>query len=137
MSDWVLATRGEFVLARYDELRAQGMSDDAAAAASSHDMEMKFGPAPPPKRTLVLASQDERRRHVAPEDVRVGWRITCQNGDLCDVMWGSVRREQVAALLLDLDAKHGPLKVVDLRGRPDDVRDKGYWQKRSQENGNA
>lgn len=87
-----------------------------------------------PIRVLVLAGPSKWRRTVLPKDVRVGWRITCQDGSRYDMFWGSARPERVDALIAEVQAKQGPVEIVDLRERPDDVRDR-LWFAATQQNG--
>lgn len=78
-------------------------------------------------KTLVIAPQSARLARIAPNHVRLGWRIICQNGEPYDSLWGSALPERLNAVVNDLKKKYGPLTVLDLRDRPEDVRDSDYY----------
>ena len=77
----------------------------------------------PDKKTLVLKRSDSR---FFPDDVKVGWRITCQNGDPYDMFWGACKPAALDSLIADVKLKRGDVDVLDLRDRPGDVRDGRY-----------
>jgi hypothetical protein len=81
---------------------------------------------PPDSRpkTLVIAPS---RWKCAPDDLQVGWRITCVNGEPYDVMWGATKREKLNILVDELRAKHGDVNVLDLLSR-DELRDRRYFE---------
>jgi hypothetical protein len=82
-------------------------------------------------RTLVVVDQSDAVRRALPfvREVRVGWRITAANGESYDAMWGSVLPSRLDALLAELRAQHGPeVDLLDLRGKPELVRDRHYWE---------
>lgn len=78
-------------------------------------------------KTVVLAGPSRWRRSFLPNDVRVGWRIICGDGSPYDTFFGSALPERVDALLKEISALYGCVTVVDLRERPDDVRDRLWY----------
>jgi hypothetical protein len=73
-------------------------------------------------KTLVIAPS--RWRH-APDDLQVGWRLICGNGEPYDVMWGATKRDKLDILVDELRAKHGAVDILDLPSI-DDLRDRRY-----------
>jgi hypothetical protein len=63
-------------------------------------------------KTLVLTRSTSR---VFPDDVRVGWRITCRNGELYDWFWGSAKPSAIDSLIADVRQKYREVVVLDLR----------------------
>jgi hypothetical protein len=75
-------------------------------------------------KTLVLGPS---RQRFLPDDISVGWRIICRDGAPYDLWWGSTTPGAVDSLIADARRQHGEVEVLDLRERPEDVRDSRYY----------
>jgi hypothetical protein len=82
---------------------------------------------PETKKLVVVLARSASR--FLPDDVRIGWRITCQNGDLYDRMWGSTRPEHLDRLLENVRKEYGEFELVDVRNVEDGLRDGEYWKR--------
>lgn len=76
-------------------------------------------------KTLVIAPS---RWKSLPDDLQVGWRITCENGEPYDLIWGATKRDCLPTLVEELRVKYGTVEVLDLKS-PDDLRDRRYVER--------
>jgi len=61
----------------------------------------------------TLVYKDDPR---CPGTLSVGWRMTAQNGEQYDAMWGNCRIGTLERLLQDIEDKYGPCNFVNERG---------------------
>lgn len=67
---------------------------------------------------------------TVPQSIRVGWRsVNVIGGDPFDIFSGVTDGPQLEALIAHARTSVSPeeLQVLDLRGRPQDVRDEAYY----------
>lgn len=79
-----------------------------------------------PRRVVVLASAVKSR--FFPNDIKVGFRTFVQTGDPYDFFWGSTLPANLDAVLARIRQEKGEFDLLDLRGTPEAVRDRAYWE---------